>query len=301
VVVETKGAWQLVEVQRYVSSELSHFVGRGKADEEQYQLLLHVLRTGWLTYAPHDPTQPRTASLDFSQPISTDEVIKYHVVCLCDIPNTDLAIHVRKYSKFGLAFKKEFLLAKGACPVFYVANESQVPAQKLFNPGDFSARIKAARETGYIDRALYFDTSVRAILDLLAALDALCCDERDRYFKGFPPSEFKQRFAKLMGLSAVQMSAIEAALKPNAQSLSTVRMCTDFLLNYVFTFMKCFDAKRTFEDEANYYMEREWRIGANVQFALSDVARVFFPGSYAERFRADIASYVGQITFLDCT
>jgi hypothetical protein len=262
-------------------------------------LLLHVLRTGWLTYAPHDPAQARTASLDFSRPISTDGVIKYQVVCFCDIPDTDLAIHVQKYSKFGLAFKKEFLIERGACPVFYVANEAPVSTNRVFSPDDFLARIKAAHERGYVDRALYFDTSVRAILDLLAALDALCCDEGDRYFKGFSASEFKQRFAKLMGLSGFQMSAVEIALKGNAQSLSTLRMCTDFLLNYVFTFMQCFDAKRSFEDEANYYMEREWRIGANVQFALSDVARVFFPSSYAERFRADMPSYVGQITFLD--
>jgi len=82
--------------QRYVSSELSHFVGRGKPEEEQYQLLLRILKTGWLTYAPHDPTLPRTASLDLSRPISTDEVIKYQVVCFCDIPDTELTIHVRK-------------------------------------------------------------------------------------------------------------------------------------------------------------------------------------------------------------
>jgi hypothetical protein len=286
-------------MQRYVSSELSHFVGRGKAGEDQYQLLLHVLRTGWLTYAPHDPRQPRTASLDFSRPISTDEVIKYQVVCFCDIPDADLAIHVRKYSKFGLSFRKDFLIARGACPVFYVANEGPVPAQQLFNPGDFAARIEAARKQGYVDRALYFDTSVRAILDLFATFDALCCEEKDRYFKGLSASEFKLRLAQLMGLSSEQVTAVEAALKGNAQSISTVRMCADFLLNYVFTFMKCFDAKRSFEDEANYYMEREWRIGSNVQFALSDVARVFFPSSFATRFRADMPSYVGQITFID--
>jgi hypothetical protein len=127
----------MIEAQHYVSSELSHFVGRGKAEEDQYQLLLHILRTGWLTYGPHDPTQPRTASLDLSRPISTDKVIKYQVVCFCDIPDTDLAIHVEKYSKFGLAFKKEFLIERGACPVLYVANESPVSTVRVFSPDDF--------------------------------------------------------------------------------------------------------------------------------------------------------------------
>lgn len=289
----------MADLQRYVSSELSHFVGKGQVDEEQYQLLLHVLTTGWLTYAPHDPSLPRTASLDFSKPISADEVIQYQVVCFCDIPHADLAIHVQKYSKFGLAFGKNFLIDRGACPVFYVANESPVPANEVFSPDDFLPRINEAKKKGYVDRALFFDTSVRAILDLFAALDALCCDEEGRYFKGFPGTDFKQRFAQLLGLSSDQMVAIEAALKGNDQALKTVRMSADFLLNQVFTFMKCFDAKRSFQDEANYYMEREWRIGANLQFTLADVVRVFFPANYAARFREDMPSYVGQITFVE--
>jgi hypothetical protein len=117
----------MVHEQRYVSNELSHFVGKGKSEEEQYDLLVYkILKTGWLTYPPHDPSRPRSLSVDFSKPISTDEALRYEVVCFCDIPELDLAIHVRKYSRFGLAFKKEFLIAKGACPVFYLANESPV-------------------------------------------------------------------------------------------------------------------------------------------------------------------------------
>jgi len=96
-----------------------------------------------------------------------------------------------------------------------------------------------------------------------------------------------------------QVSAVEAVLKVNGQSRTTIRMCTDFLLNYVFTCMKCFDARRSFEDEVNHYIECESRNGSNVQSASGDVARVFFPASYATRFRADMASYVGQITFID--
>jgi abortive phage resistance protein AbiGi (putative antitoxin) len=289
----------MAHTQRYVSSELSHFVGKGMPVEEQYQLLVQkILKTGWLTYAPHDPTLPRTANLDLSRPISTDDAIKSQVVCFCDIPEAELAIHVGKYSKFGLAFRKEFLIERGACPVFYVANEGPIPVQQLFGPGDFLDRIKAAKAKGYVNRALYFDTSVRGILDLVAALDALCCEENERYFKGVSSSEFKTRFCQLLGLSSAQVASVEAALRGNTQAHQTTRMCADSLLNYVFTFMKCFDAKRSFDDEANYYMEREWRIGNNIQFTLHDVSRVFFPSSYARRFRADLPTYIGQISFI---
>jgi hypothetical protein len=292
---------EMVDVQRYVSSELSHFVGKDKPEQEQYHLLLHILKAGWLLHKPFDPTQPRTARLDFSRPISTDKTIDYEVVCFCDIPSSDLAIHVRKYSKFGLAFKKEFLIEKGACPVFYVANDSSVPItpDQLFAPGDFVDRIGEARAKGTVHRGLYFDTSVRAILDLLVALDTFCCDEGDRYFKGVDATEFRGRFVHLLGLSPAQVASVENALKGKTEASQTVRRCTDFLLNWVFTFMKCFDANRSFEDEDNYYMEREWRIGDNVRFTLDDVSRIFFPASYAQRFRGDLPSYVGQITFID--
>ena len=62
-----------------------------------------------------------------------------------------LAIFVKKYSKFGLAFKKTFLIARGACPVFYVANETPVPTSQVFSPDDFLDRIKAARQNGFVD------------------------------------------------------------------------------------------------------------------------------------------------------
>jgi hypothetical protein len=283
--------------QRYVSNELSHFVGRGRSEEEQYDLLVHkILKTGWLTYPPHDPARPRSLSVDFSKPISTDEALKYEVVCFCDIPEADLAIHVKKYT-----FKKEFLIAKGASPVFYLANESPVPATELFAPGDFLERISAARARGIVDRALYFDTSVRALLDIFAALDVMCCDGSRRYMKGgaLPDLESKKRFGALLGLSEAQISATESTLRGNEQAAKTIRICGDFLVNYVFSFVKCFDANRSIDDPANYYMEREWRVANHVNFSLDDVSRVFFPAAYTKRFRADLPSYVGQISFID--
>ena len=73
----------------------------------------------------------------------------------------------------------------------------------------------------------------------------------------------------------------------------------DFLLNYVLSFVKCFDAKRNILDSSNYYMEREWRVPGNVHFQLDDVLRVFFPKKYAKKFRDDLPEYAGQVNFID--
>lgn len=76
--------------QRYVSNELYHFVGRGKKEEDQYELLIKILKSGWITYQPHDPNRPRSLRLDFSNPISEDKALIYEVVCFYDIPSVRL-------------------------------------------------------------------------------------------------------------------------------------------------------------------------------------------------------------------
>ncbi|WP_370631585.1 hypothetical protein [Methylovirgula sp. HY1] len=95
-------------------------------------------------------------------------------------------MHVRKYSRFGLAFKKDFLIERGACPVFYVANESPVSANQVFSPDDFRARIEAARAKGRVDRALYFDTSIGRS-STSSQLSTVFVARREREtLKGFP-------------------------------------------------------------------------------------------------------------------
>jgi Putative abortive phage resistance protein AbiGi, antitoxin len=286
--------------QRYVSNELTHFVGRGLPENAQYETLVNkILKPGWLTYPPHDVTIGRTLGVDFSKPISADKALKYQVVCFCDIPEPDLAIHVNKYSKFGLAFKKDFLVDQGASPVFYVANESPVSETELFNPPEFLARIQDAEKRGYPDRALLFDTAVRAIMDLFAAFDGLNSDVNARWFKGANSADFEGRWKVLLGLDDEQLTALKKALENNKQVFKALHMIMHFIMNDIFSFVKCFNAKQAFEHDENYYMEREWRVAMNVKFSLNHVSRVFLPASYGARFRADLPTYTGQITYID--
>jgi hypothetical protein len=286
--------------QRYVSSELTHFVGKGLPENAQYETLVEkILKPGWLTYPPHDVTIGRTLEVDFSKPISADKALKYQVVCFCDIPEPDLAIHVNKYSKFGLAFEKNFLVDQGASPVFYVANESPVAENELFNPPEFLGRIQDARKRGYADRALLFDTAVRAIMDLFAAFDGLNSDVNARWFKGVNTADFESRWKVLLGLGDEQLTALKMGLENNQQVFKALHMITHFIMNDIFSFVKCFNAKQAFDDDENYYMEREWRVAANVKFTLNHVSRVFLPANYGARFRADLPAYTGQITYID--
>ena len=114
--------------QRYVADELTHFVGRGLRPntEAQVDLLLTIVRSGQLLIGG-DPrytkeTQGATR-FDPTTPLSEGGMFIPHTVCFCDIPLADLQIHMEKYGRFGIVFSKEFLLGKGAHPVFYVPRE----------------------------------------------------------------------------------------------------------------------------------------------------------------------------------
>jgi hypothetical protein len=173
----------------------------------------------------------------YTPEVDDTEAAYSRVVCFCDIPVTDLEIHMNKYGRFGLSFLKPFLVRKGANPVLYVAENSQ--ALSLGLPGSRSG----------------YDVWPRA-----------------KVFKG------------------------------NIQLYEDYRQKLPLTLNYfldllVFGFIKYFDDSASDEHKANVYMEREWRVIGDVKFALADVHRVFMPERYAERFRADLPNYKGQLTF----
>jgi hypothetical protein len=95
------------------------------------------------------------------------------------------------------------------------------------------------------------------------------------------------------------LTALKKALENNKQVFKALHMIMHFIMNDIFSFVKCFNAKQAFEHDENYYMEREWRVAMNVKFSLNHVSRVFLPASYGARFRADLPTYTGQITYID--
>jgi len=162
-------------IQRYISKELTHFVGRGLPEEEQYLLLVDIITSGWLTHPPHMLDVTPHLEVRTRGRISMNEMYNPTVVCFCDIPVADLRIHVSKYSRFGLSFLKQFLISKGANPVFYVAKNSIVG-----NPAK-----------GYSTRAEEFDK----VMDTYQSLFSLVTDALSRREgKGRTPQNATQTF-----------------------------------------------------------------------------------------------------------
>jgi hypothetical protein len=257
-------------IQRYVSRELTHFVGRNLTDKDsQYSLLVEILNSGWLTHHPHNPNI--SGNLTLNPKASINAMYSPQVVCFCDIPVEDLAIHVRKYSAFGLAFPKAFLIDNGANPVFYVAANSKVTTIAHLFDGEKERQVSVPTKTQWpdtlfhkVNRSLFFEEMIREYHDLL--------DVAEEAMSGQAP-----------GVSR------------DVQRLWRLRHFLDF---QIFSFMRGFDDTKSDEDPANFYMEREWRMLGNLRFTISDVARILLPESYANRLRVDVPQYCSQVTFV---
>ena len=109
--------------QRYISNELTHLVGRRlKSYEEQYDILIEILKESCITYPPHEKKDRNARCLitQYRDDFTKNEMYVPDMVCFCDIPVCDLSIHINKYSPFGLSFDKEFIARKGGGPVYYI-------------------------------------------------------------------------------------------------------------------------------------------------------------------------------------
>ncbi len=261
-------------MQRYVSKELTHFVGKGLSEEEQYITLIKILNEGWLTSPPHNPLVGGNLMRSSAFPISSNRKYRPQCLCFCDIPVNDLNIHIKKYSPFGLSFLKSFLVAQGANPVFYIASNSS--AQKILTD------ISKIREKN-LDTVKDFKTFGPGIFYDKTTRSQYFDDMIDEYHKLFD--------------TIFKIISQEREIPSVSEDMKRFLNLRRFLEFHIFAFLKFFDSNKSDEDIENFYMEREWRLIDNLKFNLNDVYRIILPEKYAERFREDMPKYRGQITF----
>ena len=250
-------------LQRYVSKELTHFVGKylkdryqdpDQSENEQYKLLVKILIEGLLKGNDLTDDEIKSGQIESVKifdkgSFSKETWIKVKTVCFCDIPVNDLGIHMNKYSKFGLSFVKEFLIEKRANPVFYVAIDSKPPTPPT---------VKTIANRG--------DWFNKELINFCKLLSPIMGTESSEVYKDI---------------------------------LNNFREFIWFFGKDILPFLKPFECCKSDNDKENYYMEREWRVLGFVKFELKDVSRIILPKSYIKRFKADFPDYYGQITFSD--
>lgn len=133
-------------MQRYISSELTHFVGKGRSEEDQYGLLVKIICEGFLSHRPHTRNISGNLFLKPNAKISENEMFNSQMVCFCDIPIDDLPLHMNKYSRFGLAFDKNFIISRGGRPVFYIPTTSCISRSKTPSPSGTIERLQSGED-----------------------------------------------------------------------------------------------------------------------------------------------------------
>ncbi len=319
--------------QRYISNDLSHFVGRDLLEDPQaqYERLKAILHEGKLRRPRRSDEQEGTiyaVHVDAEGSISRNEMYFGTAVCFCDIPSADLRIHIGKYGRFGLALPKTFLIRSGASPVFYIARNARtslhtaslwhdIPLGDAFE-AEFAAYLEFVERRSVIERET-FSKGLRASMhrsqrigELLSELTPLLADSSQTPGEGVTElvSELSQLreeeaadrersrrgFEELEALTAWAEEPIGPP--PRTSSAFEMGQINSFLAMHVFSFFKFFDASLEEADPDNYYMEREWRTPGDVEFALDDVRSVFLPEAFAETFASEFPHFRGQRFFL---
>jgi hypothetical protein len=207
---------------------------------------------------------------------SGNDMFNPAVVCFCDIPLSDIGIHTKKYSEFGIGFDKKFLIHHGANPVYYVARSSGV-------------RVTAEVSGEEIDKSLVSKSGLT-----------------DHGFEMISRTSYEDRnmihFHSLYNSMEQQLrSTISAANEAGAEFSSSMREYKNtvelrrWLELYYFSFVKFFDPDLPDDHEDNYYMEREWRTLHYFRFDLMNIKFVVLPRRYLHRFRTDITDYYGSV------
>jgi len=262
-------------MQRYVSKELFHFVGRKLGEEQQYELLVRIAGSGWLTHPPHSLHVTGNLTVNSGARLSRNEMYATQIVCFCDIPFQDLGIHVRKYSRFGMSFPKDLVVAQGGAPVFYIPLEAL--ARVVRNVPDDHAQ------------AMSFMKRIQSE-GPMAAFESLGAGE---YFDKMAP-EYHELFRLFQ--QRLRETSTTPGVSVDEKRLWELQRFFDF---HVFSFVKFFDHRLPDDHPDNYYFEREWRLVGNLQFELGDIRTIVVPRSYAERLAADLPEYSGQRLLLD--
>ena len=103
----------------YRSNPLTHWVGKGNSEEEQYRILTQlILKPKKLLFG-----KPESHSLSPYLPEgSSPKDVLFEIISFTDISLSECEPHCKKYSKFGISFDKAYLTSLHATPVWYFQN-----------------------------------------------------------------------------------------------------------------------------------------------------------------------------------
>ncbi len=265
----------------YTSNLLCHFVGRSrKTDDERFELLVKIIKGKQLVANLSDPDRVESWFQSGYKCEHVGEVFgKCDCVCFCDIPNDSLAIHVNKYSKFGMGFEKTFIAEQGAHPVMYIPNN-----YPIIERGDGPNTGKSCTPRKPEE---YFTYLLQLSVNLLPLMEIGYCGinlrEQEKRLKVGGFGDFLELFN-----DEVRETFFESKYHPMLYSILQG-------ISNQMAYVKLYDATLPDSHPENYYMEREWRSLNNITFSLGDIKTIYLPSDeYQERFIQEFPGYNGS-------
>lgn len=243
---------------RYTSDEFYHLDGfeHPLDHETNYETLLKILSTGYVSHAPHTPSVHDQYSFNWDvnddHDIDRGDLMVPEVTCYCDIPFEALDIHIKKFGSFGISFKKDFLIKNGARPVIYVP--LQLRSEEKWAKGTLH-RTTMGRDWQNVWNGFYEHLLLPA-----------------------------QRESNTHYVDVEPTSARDA-----------VFAIEELVVKQFFAFIKVFDSSLVEDAPNNFYMEREWRMWGNLQFRVDEVANVIVHEDFVERLANERRDYADKI------
>jgi hypothetical protein len=208
---------------------------------------------------------------DIEAKLSDNSLLQFEVVCFCDIPPENLAIHCSKYGRFGLAFSKDFLVEQGASPVMYIPK-----------PGSFAMTLREVRLLS--GNVLYEEPKSGSRAEMI---------DEVYNFHNFRLLYNRYKALEDQFVGAGSTNDVDKVV----QKLRTSLMYQTALEAFIFGYLKFFDPTLPPEHVRNYYMEREWRVAGKVHFKPADIQRVYVSAEFIDQARAELPELApGQIT-----
>jgi len=203
--------------------------------------------------------------------------VQFEIVCFCDIPQDDLVIHCAKYSCFGMAFPRQFLVDRGAAPVMYVPK-----------PGWYKAVIRSHDcHSGKLNREVVTEGDKASRID--AAFD---------FHNHKLTNDLYMRLQDRMGKAFRQRKTVDDVLSVE-DDLHQLLMYQTIIETLLFGHLKFFDPTLPPNHVDNYYMEREWRVAGKVEFAVKDIANLYVAQAFLNQATQDFPDLAGNIIALD--
>ncbi len=286
--------------QRFVSPFLRHFVGKSlETDDEQYEVLVTILKDRWLVHPGQLANEEKNPGRKDNRTegsgvvvtmgkgtLSKGDLYRHDIICFGDIPRPDLLSHCERYSYFGLALTKEFLISKGARPVMYVPSGALAHKKK-------NQTIEVAFDEFSERHERRKDSTMGPMMAQAAAASKIIAESESQIHpdgsKTLPPAVNELVANTLFPDPGGDPDKAFTKFREDID----VALYRHFLDLHIMGFVKFFDPALPDDHINNFYMEREWRVMGNVSFSLGDVREVYLPEEYISRLKED-TGYSGQ-------